>query len=460
MKTQGGEGFSLPFGWSGFYPNCNPEHPSLEYYQYLHRPLGFHFSYSLQGFRIPLLQSLIDYITKIAISFEIRKQNQDYFFVENQLFFTIYDIMITNIERQQKIAAYVEYLSTSSVIYEQRGKNIDAVFRFLLDADEVSRRGWLHYRKNHAEVLMYMPWMQDAVCDFLALQGIGFRQAKYASKKKNRNIDNIKKRDIRQKEIVNGFILWMNGEREYSPLTLQNYTFSVRDFYSYFDDFTQDNVRRYIAKMEDDGKSPKTIRLRITAMVKLSEYLKKPVRLRRPKLIKTLSTENIPSEKEYNKLLEYCDTHDQDLAYIIRLLGSTGCRVSELLQFTYEMIKEGSAVLKGKGAKYRRFFFSKRIQEGAKGKAGYVCINRYGGRLSSRGLDTRLKSLAEKTGVAREKMHVHAFRHFFAKMYLQKTKDVVGLAELLGHGSVDTTRIYLQKSYDEQKKEFNRTVTW
>ncbi len=82
MKTQGGEGFSLPFGWSGFYPNCNPEHPSLEYYQYLHRPLGFHFSYSLQGFRIPLLQSLIDYITKIAISFELRKQNQDYFFLK------------------------------------------------------------------------------------------------------------------------------------------------------------------------------------------------------------------------------------------------------------------------------------------------------------------------------------------------------------------------------------------
>lgn len=49
---------------------------------------------------------------------------------------------------------------------------------------------------------------------------------------------------------------------------------------------------------------------------------------------------------------------------------------------------------------------------------------------------------------------------FFAKMFLKKNKDVIQLADLLGHGSVDTTRIYLQKSYDEQKKDFNRNVTW
>ena len=44
--------------------------------------------------------------------------------------------------------------------------------------------------------------------------------------------------------------------------------------------------------------------------------------------------------------------------------------------------------------------------------------------------------------------------------FILKTKDVVGLADLLGHGSVDTTRIYLQKSQEEQKREYNRTITW
>lgn len=60
----------------------------------------------------------------------------------------------------------------------------------------------------------------------------------------------------------------------------------------------------------------------------------------------------------------------------------------------------------------------------------------------------------------REKLHPHAFRHFFSKMYLKKTKDVIGLADILGHGSVDTTRLYLKKSQDEQKRLYNRTVTW
>lgn len=71
-----------------------------------------------------------------------------------------------------------------------------------------------------------------------------------------------------------------------------------------------------------------------------------------------------------------------------------------------------------------------------------------------------LKVWGKHCGIDSKKMHAHAFRHFFAKMFLKKNKDVIQLADLLGHGSVDTTRIYLQKSYDEQKKDFNRNVTW
>ena len=71
-----------------------------------------------------------------------------------------------------------------------------------------------------------------------------------------------------------------------------------------------------------------------------------------------------------------------------------------------------------------------------------------------------MKNWGKACGIDPKKMHPHAFRHFFAKMFLKKNKDVIQLADLLGHGSVDITRIYLQKSYDEQKREFNRSVTW
>lgn len=92
-------------------------------------------------------------------------------------------------------------------------------------------------------------------------------------------------------------------------------------------------------------------------------------------------------------------------------------------------------------------------------KTGYVAVGKCG-RLTQRSLCQSMKEWGDKCGIDKCKMHPHAFRHFFAKMYLKKNNDVVQLADLLGHGSIDTTRIYLQKSYDEQKKEFNRSVVW
>ena len=71
-----------------------------------------------------------------------------------------------------------------------------------------------------------------------------------------------------------------------------------------------------------------------------------------------------------------------------------------------------------------------------------------------------MKVWGEKAGVDRSKMHPHAFRHFFAKMYLKNSKDVIQLADILGHGSVDTTRIYLQKTKQEQMKDINKNVKW
>ena len=146
-------------------------------------------------------------------------------------------------------------------------------------------------------------------------------------------------------------------------------------------------------------------------------------------------------------------------------MGTTGARLSEFQQFTWEDIISGEVTLKGKGNKYRRFFFQKQLQQEAKiyakeyGKTGIFAVGRFG-PITQRGFSQHLKAWGKHCGIDSRKMHAHAFRHFFAKMFLKKNKDVIQLADLLGHGSVDTTRIYLQKSYDEQKKDFNRNVTW
>ncbi len=102
----------------------------------------------------------------------------------------------------------------------------------------------------------------------------------------------------------------------------------------------------------------------------------------------------------------------------------------------------------------------KGIQQLAAGKSGVIAVSRYGTPMSDRAIGIALKDFGEKVKIDRAKMHPHAFRHFFAKMYLKKTKDVIQLADILGHENVNTTRIYLNKSQDEQRREINRVVSW
>ena len=362
--------------------------------------------------------------------------------------------------RQQMFSEYMQTLQQTGMSFEIRGRYADGVFLFLQETDSISRRGYRHYCQSHAELMVQKSWMKSAILHFLASRGIGYNKRQITRKLEKAETQPLEKREVHQRQIINDFVLWLQNEQDFSDHTLRTYTDTAQQFFSYCDEFNQDNARRFIATLEERGLKPATINLRMTGLEKLADYLKKPLKLKRPKIAKTLSVENVPSEREYQKLLEWLDANNPQWAYVVRLMGTTGCRVSELIQFTYEQIQEGHCVLKGKGSKYRQFFFTKEMQEQAKGKAGLVMVNRYGSTMSTRGIAIQLKHFAEKSGVPKEKIHPHAFRHFFAKMYLKKTKDVVALADILGHGSVDITRIYLQKSQDEQKRQFNRNVTW
>lgn len=80
-----------------------------------------------------------------------------------------------------------------------------------------------------------------------------------------------------------------------------------------------------------------------------------------------LDVSNVPTEEEYNRLLDFLKTKsNKDYYFFVKVLGTTGARLSEFQQFTWEDIISGEVVLKGKGNKYRRFFFQKTIQQEAK----------------------------------------------------------------------------------------------
>lgn len=362
-------------------------------------------------------------------------------------------------KRMKMYADFGAHLSASQTSYEYRGRYMEAALYFLTNADEVSKRGYKRFCKSEAQWLVAHGWAKDGILRFLGTKGLGFRKVQ-ADRPKEHRLEKMEKMDERHKQQIDAFIVWLNNERDYSLHTLYTYVNSMKQFFLYCDEFSQENARRFIFTCEQDGLAPQTIRLRITSLEKFGEYIGKAVSIKRPKFKRKLNIDNVPTEKEYNTLLAWLDEHQPKFAYIVRLLGTTGCRVSELVQFTYEQVQAGSCTLKGKGSKYRQFFFTKQMQQEARGKSGYVCLNRYGQQMSTRGISSMLKEYGAKAGIDARKMHPHAFRHFFAKQYLQKTKDVVGLADILGHGSVDTTRIYLQKSKEEQQRGFNRAVTW
>ena len=373
--------------------------------------------------------------------------------------------MLMNDDRQKVFNSYITYLySNKGKSYEYIGRYIKVVKSFLESDFPLNKTGYKRFMQTNAAAITEEPLTKNALCEFLDFCGVG-----YSRKNKKSEIKSLEKLSViseKNRKLMNDFIYYLTQEEDYSPHTLNLYAFSVKKYFEYANEISVDNYKRFVRTLEENGMSPATIRLRITAIERLSEFVKKPIKLKRPKFTRKLDTDNVPTESEYEKLLEFLKAKkNKDYYFFVKILATTGARVSEFLQFRWEDITNGEVTLKGKGNKYRRFFFQKSLQKevlqyiGEAGKTGYVATGRFG-LLSDRGLNQIMKEWGDMCGIERKKMHPHAFRHFFAKMFLKKNKDVIQLADLLGHGSVDTTRIYLQKSYDEQKKEFNRSVTW
>ena len=87
-------------------------------------------------------------------------------------------------------------------------------------------------------------------------------------------------------------------------------------------------------------------------------------------------------------------------------------------------------------------------------------MNRFGERITTRGVAHQLKSFATKYGINPDVVYPHSFRHRFAKNFLEKYNDISLLADLMGHESIETTRIYLRKTSLEQQTIVDRVVTW
>ena len=171
-----------------------------------------------------------------------------------------------------------------------------------------------------------------------------------------------------------------------------------------------------------------------------------------------------PEEKELTKA-EYarlCKTaerkHNERLNLILQTICGTGIRVSELQYITIEAVKNGEAVVSCK-AKTRPVFIVKELKQkllryaAEQGiKNGMIFVTRTGKPISRTNIWREMKALCEEASVNPQKVFPHNLRHLFARVFYGIEKDIAKLADILGHSSINTTRIYIISTGTEHRQ--------
>lgn len=182
----------------------------------------------------------------------------------------------------------------------------------------------------------------------------------------------------------------------------------------------------------------------------------KPLRLQR-KLFRDPSRDL--SRDEYHRLLNAAGAQRTPrLALLLETICASGIRVSEVQYITVEAARAGKAEISLKG-KIRTILLpsklSKKLLKYAKKQkiaSGEIFLTRRGKGLSRKQIWAEMKALCKQAGVAASKVFPHNLRHLFAKCFFQACHDIARLADVLGHSSVETTRIYLLSSGAEHTK--------
>ena len=175
------------------------------------------------------------------------------------------------------------------------------------------------------------------------------------------------------------------------------------------------------------------------------------------------SEEKELTKAEYEKLLKAAlDCHNQRLYYLMQTICSTGIRVSELRFITVEALKQGQTYINCKG-KMRMIILPRQLCKMLKEyasrnniKKGSVFCTRTGKPLDRSNIWSDMKKLCERAGVEQSKVFPHNLRHLFARTYYSLQKDIVRLADILGHSNVNTTRIYTMETGNVHRMQIQK----
>jgi site-specific recombinase XerD len=250
--------------------------------------------------------------------------------------------------------------------------------------------------------------------------------------------------------------------------TVTSYVWTVKYFLAHYKEFNRKNLLAYKGYLMENFK-PQTVNLRLQGINKYLEFIKKDkLKMKFVKVQQKNFLENVISNEDYKFLKTQLKADGyMEWYFVVWFMAATGARVSELLQIKAEHVVVGHLDIYSKGGKLRRLYIPKNLQGEAKQwladkevSSGYIFLNRYGERITTRGIAIQLKHFADKYGLNREVVYPHSFRHRFAKNFLDKFNDIALLADLMGHESIETTRIYLRRTATEQRQIVDKVVTW
>lgn len=246
-------------------------------------------------------------------------------------------------------------------------------------------------------------------------------------------------------------------EQEKSISTIQSYQRELFSLKMYLDEgkVTKEKLIDYKAMIATQYK-PSSCNVAISAINNFLCYVGRQDLTIKPLRIQRQIFENKDREltkKDYEKLIRAAKINgDERTALAIQTICATGIRVSELQYITVEALKSGQAHICNKG-KNRIVFIPKTLSNLLKKyvinqniTSGSVFVTRNGKPLDRTNLWKSMKKLCKIAGVNSQKVYPHNLRHLFARTYYGQQKDISRLADILGHSSINTTRIYTRES--------------
>ena len=284
-----------------------------------------------------------------------------------------------------------------------------------------------------------------------------------------------------KQDLLNGYLAYLNNERQYSPLTVENYARDIQHLHKAagetpLADLKSHQIRRFIAQLHGAGLGGKSLARMLSAWRGFFTYLIRDhhfsnnpcAGLRAPK-----SARNLPHTLSPDEAVRLVDLPVAEGVLAMRdkamfeLLYSSGLRLAELVGLNPAALDftDASVRVTGKGNKTRIIPLGSHaitaLQQWMKVRISLekedepaLFISRNGARISARSVQLRMKEWGIKQGLS-SNVHPHLLRHSFASHVLQSSGDLRAVQEMLGHASISTTQVYTHLDFQYLAKIYD-----